>query len=338
MHSLAITVNTIKINEIANLLRNTAIAGEEESGEHRFQWTKNSETLANAYLAIVAICHQTSPLGERRLEGHIHNQPKYGWDYLKEKFLLSALDDARWHTPSGWQLITPADLSMLFSDSTSGLTLNRINERAYLLNNLGDQLSTIGLDSITQLFEDCGRHLAGDNGLFAVLRRTDAYRDPAAKKAQFFLSIAIQECGWHPVDQISLASPVDYHELRGHLRIGTVEISDTSLRAKIERGLTLSEEEDSALRLAVQDANGRIASATRTTTSSLHYLLWNTFRNCCPRGSLATHCQACPPSCNLPSRYKEAKPDPQKCIFSSHCDSANKISKPNEPPYMGHYY
>lgn len=333
-----VEVDNAKVENIAQLLSKTAIPDEEESNSHHFLWKQNVDALANAYFAIVAICHQTSPLGERRLEGHINGQVKYGWDYLKEKYLLAADSDSLLCSPSRWMTITPNDLASLFKDESLGLTLNRVSERTYLLNDLGQQLSMSGCASIAQLFKKCGRRLGGNDGFVAALKNMEAYRDPAAKKAQFFLSIAIKECEWAPQDPEHLASPVDYHEMRGHLRIGMLRILDDELKTKVERGLTLTAGEDTALRLTVQAANDRIAKIARITTSKLHYLLWNVFRNCCPRNTLETHCSACPPTCGLPVRYKSMSTYQGSCIFASQCDSAAKPTKVSDPAYMGHYY
>lgn len=64
------------------------------------------------------------------------------------------------------------------------------------------------------------------------------------KKSHLFLAIMMREGDWVRMDPENLRSPVDYHEMRGHLRMGTILIQDHRLASKIQRGLTLTEEED----------------------------------------------------------------------------------------------
>ena len=85
-----IVLNERKLAEMARLLSTGAVPKEAESSDHTAKWTGSPQDLANAYLAIVAICHQTSPIGERRLVGVIGSEPKFGWNYLKERFLETA--------------------------------------------------------------------------------------------------------------------------------------------------------------------------------------------------------------------------------------------------------
>jgi hypothetical protein len=131
--------------------------------------------------------------------------------------------------------------------------------------------------------------------------------------------------------------PVDYHELRGHLRIGTVRVVDTELREKVERMLALSQSEDAEIRAVVQQVNNEIALRADVTSSVLHYLLWNIFRNCCPRPSGDTHCNGCN-DCKLPPRYTAMPTYAGRCIFAQVCTSASHAVKVVDPPYFGHFY
>src|SRR5215831_10066077 len=105
-----------KIAGLVELIKRFNVPHEPESTTHSFTWTSDIQSLANSYFAIVAICHQTTPIGERRLEGHINGVVKYGWDYLKEKFLTVALRDPKWTSCNCWQNITPIELSELYHD------------------------------------------------------------------------------------------------------------------------------------------------------------------------------------------------------------------------------
>jgi hypothetical protein len=331
-------LNESKVIEVADMVALAAIPEEAESRTHSFRWTRSPREHANAYLAIVAICHQTSPIGERQLKGELDSVSKSGWDYLKEKFLIAAVSDETLVTPSTWAELTPTQLSDLYVDTKHGLTLNRVVERTQLLNDLGRWMKAHSIEWIEDEYERRGRRFLGPSGLLATLQTAAAYSDPVQKKSFFFSSLAIKECRWTSKDFDQVPSPVDYHELRGHLRMGTVKIVDVDLAYKVQRALPISSEEDVDIRSVVQQANDLIAARTGLSSSRIHYLMWNVFRECCPRISSATHCSKCGPSCTLPSQYKQMPGYQGRCAFAGVCESAERAHKVIEPPYVGHYY
>ncbi|MEN6640996.1 MAG: hypothetical protein ABFE08_00985 [Armatimonadia bacterium] len=329
-----VAVNTVKLDAVCALLQQTAIPEPQESISHDSVWPHSLDLLANSYLAIVGICHQTSPIGERQLEGQVRNRPSRGWDYLKVKFLTRAAADPSWATPEHWRWMVPGALSELYEDETHGKTLGRVNERALLLNDMGSWLVKAKVSHIAELFQACNRTLGGPNGFYQSLSSMAAYSDPVRKKSLFFASIAQSECGWQICDPEALFSPVDYHELRGHLRIGTLKFGK-GLQKKIDQGLVLSESEDTSVREAVQMANNQIAQETGISSSALHYFLWNYFRNCCSR---TVTCCNTRPSDYLPEPYGGLLAQHETCPLKPACASADVDNKPHEPPYAGHYY
>lgn len=333
-----VEVDATRVEALVNLLSNTQVPSEDESTTHEFVRSGSVEDLANCYLAIVAICHQTSPIGERRLEGYVGHSRKAGWDYLKEKYLLAAACNPILASPAHWANLTPFMLAELYSDDEFGFTMNRVNERTFLLNDLGRGMIKSHTAYIREAFDRANRMIDGDKGFLKLLSQFEAYRDPLGKKAYFFLSLAINECQWAAADPENLKSPIDYHELRGHLRIGTIIATDMLLSQKVRLGLLLTEEEDLELRRAAQHVNEKISEKTGLSSSVIHYLLWNVFRNCCPRQSDHTHCKYCLPTCALPERYKQSELYEGRCIFAPVCDSASKPEKVADPPYVGHYH
>jgi hypothetical protein len=338
MNSIQVSIDFNKAQELVDLLLPANVPSEQESSGHSFSWNGTLDDLGNAYLAIVGICHQTSPIGENKLQGKINGENKFGWDYLKEKFLLAANENILLTTSDYWQVITPYQLAELYQDEYYGKTLNRINERTLLLNNLGQHLRSNNLHYIREAFINAGQRITGDNGFLNLLSQTQAYSDPLHKKSLFFLSLAISECGWSPYDIENLLSPIDYHELRGHLRIGTLVILDNNLSNKVRMNLPVTNDDDLSLRQAAQKVNNWISEKTGFTNSALHYLLWNVFRSCCSRNLNETHCLECGQSCQLPARYKQMNNYSNHCIFADICQSANQPLKVSDPPYTGHYY
>jgi hypothetical protein len=286
-----IGISKDKIGAIISVLKNIKLPLPAESKPRQFPICEDKLKLANAYLGIVAICHQTSPIGERPLEGVINGNKSKGWDYLRSKFLLKASEVSLWTSFKFWQKLTPSTLADLFEDDEYGRTLSRINERTYLLNDLGNKLSVQGYETIHAVFAAKGNMIGGESGLITYLSDFSAYSDPIGKKSHFFLSLAQSECGWILCDRNNLLSPVDYHELRGHLRIGTVFFDDKNLAQKIRDRIPLSDKEDTPLREKIQEANERIAKENHISGSTLHYFLWNFFRTCCKRGN--TKCVDC---------------------------------------------
>ena len=327
-----------KIAGLVELIKRSKVPQEPESTTHSFQWTGDLHSLANSYFAIVAICHQTTPIGERRLEGHINGTTKYGWDYLKEKFLTVALRYSKWASCDYWQNITPVELSELYNDEICGKTLNRVSERTFLLNDLGNLLKVYGYTNIADAFAKYHHVLGGELGFLNFLKMFEAYKDPVMKKSLFFVSLMLNECQWSVQDLALLSSPIDYHELRGHLRIGTLVLQDKDFAIKVQNGLVITEEEDIELRTKVQVINDKIAQQAGLSSSRIHYLFWNIFRNCCPRESSKTHCTQCGSTCTLIPEYKAMLTYESQCLFAGICDSANKHDKVIEPAYKGHYY
>ena len=58
------------------------------------------------------------------------------------------------------------------------------------------------------------------SNLLNTLGNFSAYRDPVRKKSLFFLSLLRNSGLASFSDDGNLGPPVDYHEVRGHLRIG----------------------------------------------------------------------------------------------------------------------
>ncbi len=327
-----------QVSKLVETLRACSLRSEYDRTNHASVHWKEAMLLANSYFALVSICHQTSPLGERRLEGVVGNVKKAGWDYLKERFLEKVRQDAEWATPEYWRVLRPADLSELFDDPVFGKTLNRVNERAFLLNDAGDRLRKSGCHNVKEPFNECHGFIGGESGFLVFLKTFEAYKDPVMKKAHLFLALMENELGWVIRDPEHLLSPVDYHEMRGHLRMGTILVQDPGLASKVQRGLTLTDDEDCEIRSKIQRVNSFISNQTGLSVPVIHSLFWNVFRNCCPRASGETHCSDCGGNCGLPSPYKKMDTYRNRCMFSAFCHAAGKTDKVIDPPYAGHYY
>jgi hypothetical protein len=283
------------------------------------------EQVGNFYFCLVAICHQTSPRGKPTLEGTVNGDYKRGWDYLSAKLQAGARNNPKLLTPSKWARLTDEEFSELFRDPELGDRLTEPSRRSALVRNLGQVMLSNGWGWIEELYRlSEARIVLGQPNLINLLAQFMAYRDPVRKKSYFFLSLMRNMGLWHYIDEEQLGPPVDYHEVRGHLRLGTVTINDESLRQKLLNSLPVTLAEDIAIRQAVHNAIMLLSELTELHNPiQLHYLFWNVFRSCCSRES--PHCHKCPPACQLPERYMHLaihSDGQRRCPFSAMCAGA----------------
>jgi hypothetical protein len=309
----------------------------EESSLHGF---KRSE-IGNFYLLLVAICHQTTPRDGLPLEGKIGKRTLRGWDYLSAKLENAARLDRQILSPAFWRDITAARLREMFRDETFGETLTDPDGRARLIRDLGHQMRTKGWKSADEIYDAAyGNVSTGSSNLLDLLSEFYAYRDPVHKKAFFFLALMQNSRLWVYSDPDHVGAPVDYHEVRGHLRLGTVQILDPDLRSKLLSGSEVTSGEDVSIRQAVHEALMLVSKYSGINNASqLHYLFWNIFRSCCTREN--PHCVACSSTCTLPSRYVPLTlidRGERHCPFSGVCESFGREPKLLEHIVRTDYY
>ena len=280
--------------------------------------------IGDFYLFLVAICHQTTPIGMPPLVGIVGGRERRGWDYLLGRFEELVRADRSLVSSARWRDVSAGELTAMFRDQAYGARLVETERRAELIRDLAEVMARNRWAHLEDLFELAGGRIAsGDPNLVGLLSRFKAYRDPVNKKAFYLLALMRNYGIWSYRDPENLGPPVDYHEVRGHLRLGTVRIIDAGLRSKLLARRPVDESEDVAIRKAVFQAITEISARSRIfDPSRLHYLFWNVFRSCCQRGE--THCDECPPSCPLPDRYVPLAtgPDGRACPFRSVCEAA----------------
>jgi hypothetical protein len=289
----------------------------------------SSVEIGDFYLFLVAICHQTSPLGEPPLLGTVNGRLRRGWDYLLGRFEQVVSADHHVLSIAVWREMTGDKLAEMFADSQFGRRLVETDRRAELVRDLATVMGRRGWHHAHDIYEtSAGRVASGHPNLLELLGEFTAYRDPVRKKSFYLLSLMKNNGIWKYHDPESVGAPVDYHEVRGHLRLGTVRIRSHDLYRKIVSRQPVDEEEDLAIRNSVFEAIMEINRRSGINDPSrLHYLFWNVFRACCTRD--AAHCQACPPDCALPERYVPLAldDDHRACPFRSVCDTAAEPSR-----------
>jgi len=292
----------------------------------------NAAEEANFWFFLAAICHQTSPVGLPALEGTVDGQSRRGWDYLLHAYRVVAAQDRSYLSASEWRTFSSERLADLF-----GPLLSDKAGRAALVRDLGDMLASHGWDSILHAGPACGFFVRDhDPNLLDLLAEFKAYSDPVEKKSVFFLALMKNSGLWQYADDEKLPAPVDYHEVRGHLRIGTVRLAGDLLH-KVQTGIPVTQDEDVEIRLAVRDAIQQIAALSDVSTNALHYFFWNLFRTYCTRGT---------PKCSgsefkkLPPAYATVVENGhgQQCPLAPVCSSAFALHAIDEHSVVTEYY
>lgn len=335
-------VNQYRCREVAQLLRKVSMPQPKEDLP-ALPFSRAQE--ANFWFFLAAICHQTSPIGQPTLSGKIDGEMKRGWDFLLLTFRAAAIDDTDWLSPQRWAECSGNDLQ-----SMMGTLLNRPERRARLVRNLASGLAVQDWSSVIEAGHHCDFRIAANVGsqickaagkashsnLLDVLAEFEAFSDPVQKKSAFFLALMKNAGLWSYRDERQLPAPVDYHEIRGHLRIGTVVVVE-EVQKQIANNTTISAAQDTKIRWAVRSAIQSIADQLKTPPNTLHYLFWNLFR---------VYCQRDTPKCRgglfpaLPPVYQRVLQETGgcQCPLFAVCQSADLAKVFNEPNVNTEFY
>lgn len=335
---LMVTVDREQCEKVASLLRGTPIPEDREdtslSGIHR-------SVLSDFLFLVVAICHQTTPAsGEPALQGWIDGKLTRGWDYLLRRLADESMRDPRWTTPSAWPYLTGHDLRVALRDPEAGDRITDPEGRAELVRDLGNRLLARSWSSVSDIKTACEGRIGGHApNLISELAGFRAYQDPVRKKTFYFLALMRNFGLWSYTDEANLGPPADYHEVRGHLRIGTVRVVDATLLGRLIGRKRVSVVEDNAIRSCVVEAIVRVAEGVGVTPSRAHYMFWNLFRNICTREN--PQCFDLHADNPLPTRYRSLTvlaPSGRGCPFAKVCLHAGRTVMPQDPVVITEYH
>ncbi|MEY4723539.1 MAG: hypothetical protein RLZZ324_1052 [Candidatus Parcubacteria bacterium] len=279
--------------------------------------------LATVNLVTVAINHQTTPLVGPPLVGEIDGKECRGWDYLWRRWVRVAEERRDLLTPESLSAMRPDALVALLADGKGGGVISDVERRAAHIADLGTVMLAHKWDGPADMFCEAGALIGATDreGIRGLLREFVAYAsDPLEKKTRYMLALQKNTVGWRFADPQHLGTPVNYHESRIHLRLGTVRLLDPLLLGRLIRREPVTQDEDLQIRGAVTVAINYISSKLGILPSTAHYAFWNFARNVCPRDK--THCDKLPDPCGLPKRYR--LPTVQGCLFAPICDSRGK--------------
>jgi len=315
---MKVKIQTKRCIEVAEHIRHSGGVSDDREDSMKYNFPKR--IVHNGWCAIVAINHQTTPIVGLALHGTVNGIKLKGWDYLLQKAIFMANKDPAMFTVGWLCSVTSDTLREIYFDEEDGETLNQTEARRDLLIDLGDFLRRNKWNSVAEIYKQSQGFIVKSDGrgIAQILSQARAYQDPVQKKMFYFLAVMRNQKLWEYKDILNLSAPVNYHEQRGHLRLGTVTIEDSALEKRIRDRQNISEEDDIEIRLAVRRAIEFIAQYLDATPSMMHYYFWNHIRNCCSRDN--PHCNDCGGSCGLPDRYRTGYP--AKCVFSNICPSA----------------
>lgn len=320
-----VRVDYLRCSQLSRLLRRIVIPSASQHYSHNLPQGLSEPDIRMFYFIVVAICHQTSPIGKPRLEGMINGELLFGWDYLQAAWMRAALADRSILTREWLLNAAPSDIVYILYDNERrcGSHITDPEGRALLLNDMGRMLFRDEATHPDAYYEFSGRKIRDTEnrfGLDSLLSRFQAYgKDPVKKKLSLFLILMHRYGFWKYEDTNNLGAPVDYHEMRLHLRLGTVVIEDSYILNKVALRKILSADEDVIIREAVSEAIFKIAEYAGVTPPDAHNFFWNMARNCCRRDE--THCVECKSHPALPERH-EVFVARKRCVFSDDCVSA----------------
>lgn len=281
--------------------------------------------LSTLNMVIVSICHQT-----QRLSGEINGKLHRGWDYLQSSFQVWANQDPLVMLPGRLATFSTDDLRRVLNCGNQ-IAESDLEVRSKYVRDCGIVLEQKKMISFNDAYERCRGRIAE---LLLFLCAFSAFRDPVRKKSLFLLGLNATTCKWRYEDYDLLDPPVDYHEIRGHIRLGTVHIVDDKLYHSIRNGHPIDESADIEIRSAITQAIRLVGRVSGFKPMQLHYAFWNLFRSICSRQQ--PKCQG-NHSAALPQDYQHFVSD-YKCCFIESCDSANATNALDEYVFHTDWY
>jgi hypothetical protein len=329
-----VAVNFERCREVASVIQGMRLP---QKLVRQTIFSSDRKVVGNFNLLLVAICHQT-----QKVQGIVDGKWCRGWDYLERRLNECCQGNPDLLEIDTWATLTEASFERAFCQSADDAAGMDAGPRVQLINDLGDQMTRASYASFEQLYDVRKRRCSGDASIISFLKeRTRAYSDPVEKKARLLIGLLRDAHGWEFSDIDELGAPVDYHEIRGHLRIGTVIITDRRLEAKIKSDCA-SDDEDCLIRERVSNAIDTIARhATGVDPLKIHYVLWNYFRTICRREEPNCSARKGPALDQLDPVYAEAfskSAGASGCVFSSVCESFKKQTFEPEYRYEGTHY
>jgi hypothetical protein len=330
----AVEINLERCRAIASVVRTLRLP---RDPVRQAIFSSDRKVVGNFNLLLVAICHQT-----QSIHGVIDGTWCRGWDYLERRLNEYCQSNPDFLEIRSWATLSRASLERALGQSNEDVAVIDAAPRVQLINDLGYQMMRAGYGSFEQLYDAKRRRSSGETSIISFLKeQTQAYSDPVEKKARLLIGLLRDAHGWEFSQDGQLGAPVDYHEIRGHLRLGTVVINDEVLKQKIKSD-SVSDRDDRLIREGISTAIDTIArDAIDVDPLGMHYIFWNYFRAICKRERPNCSSRTGPALEQLDMAYAETFKTSawtSGCAFSSVCRSFKDQTFGVEYRYQGTYY
>jgi len=237
------------------------------------------EIRLRGYFYAVAICHQTYNL-------HHPGLNLYGWDYIEHVFSGLMKDQHQLLQPgflagtgnAGVQSL----LAGLFSpdQKPENTSLDRLEERAFMLTELDCFVGDDFRSSLEYLVQNANGYLVfRGKGFYEILSDLAAFSDPKRKKVTFLIKLLEEARLVKVKDTCNFIPIMDYHMQRVLMRLGCVEVNDSSLREKLVAKILLPD--DIEIRNTCIDAFRLISDISGHAVTKLNDFFWSLGRSCC---------------------------------------------------------
>lgn len=330
-----VQLNTDILNQISETIANLDIRP--SFYERPFLWIDvEREVKLRGYFYAVAICHQTHNLKSKKKQ-------LFGWDYLEDGFVRLMQQNPGWWEPENLSHLNNHELAGLlapwFSDEgdRDHSTLDRLEERAYLMKNTGKFVMENYDGSFANLFDRAGEKLFNNGkGFYELLPAMEAFSDPLQKKSSFLLKL-LEDAGLVSLQDPENAIPVmDYHMMRVLLRTGAVEVTDEHLRGKLFKHQPV--DTDQEIRSVCATAMREIGLASQHGILKMNDFFWTLGRSCCAKTTLC-HDRVCAKN---PCTFEKVVnvDDHARCVFEDFCKGAQSEAYRNlwQPMVKTHFY
>ncbi|MER6829468.1 queuosine salvage family protein [Streptosporangium sp. NPDC000563] len=271
------------------------------------------ETAFRAYLWASAICHAT----KGGLAGYFSGDYYKGWDFLLRAFTRQAVESPGTLSPEAMEDITEAGLTAILVGHAekAEVKLADLSRRAEILRTTSSELLRAFEGSVSLLLEEAEHTVGGDSGVYALLERLSAFRDPLHKKSSAFLMTVHFSGRWKIADQHNILPMIDYHRMRILLRTGCITVLDDDVARRLRDQRTVSPAVETVVREVSMRVCSELPGLAGMPMFDFDVLLWAHARSCCRNAPLCVSQRVE----NDSFHSYLASPTPNRCVFESWC-------------------
>ncbi|MBU0530577.1 MAG: hypothetical protein KKC05_02785, partial [Nanoarchaeota archaeon] len=173
-------------------------------------------------------------------------------------------------------------------------------------------------------------------GLYELLDKFEAYRDPLKKKSTLFIKFLVEADLFEIKDTENLVPMMDYHMQRVLLRMGCVEILDADLKNKLLKRERIDSDEE--IRSACVEALKIVSRVSGHDVTKMNDFFWPLGRSCCGEKTLCFDMRCSKSPCTFDLLVELASHE--KCVFEGVCKgSLNQEYRSYWQPIVEtHYY